>query len=448
MIKFTPISLNAVATLILKILSKTLKRITPATFMRRLHPLFLKKNHRKIKIIDNHKSKTLCLINHFYDQDLKALIDYESEYNFIQIEAPQFFNFAKYYFSESVRHLHSPYPGPSDRLRKKYKAVTAKAVSLIINDHCPSAIIAPSDVYYWIREFITCFSDAGIPTLVLDKEGMISPVGFKETSERIKRNAPFMSDAIFTWSERQRRYWHKIGVCNTRIHVVGQMRSDLFSRPNILVPPNKALATFLDQKSDNLITLLSFMDTAYIPEELIRRGHNWRSLKQQSHDIFYSIAAQHTDKKFVIKTHPQQDDFQELQSKYSLPNLLVLNSADCTNYLIAKSHLLIGFQTTTLFEAVNYSKRVIYLGWDPLEHVLKNKILPLRDLSLVTTATSPDDYKMLMDRHVSSKSDRATANVKSSAADSLAEEYLLRPDGKVAERFFQILAANYLNDGS
>jgi CDP-glycerol glycerophosphotransferase (TagB/SpsB family) len=294
-------------------------------------------------------------------------------------------------------------------------------------------IITPSDEFYWIREFITVAKEQGVRTVIVDKEGTKSPQYFEAQSARTRRCAPCISHHVYVWSERQRQYWDKIGVVDKNISIIGQPRSDLF----YIEKKNEVDRLF--SKTQPLVTFFSYEDNAYIPVDIAyREGVTWGKMKTETHDELYRLAQRYRNYNFVVKTHPQQMDLEELQAKYRLENFRVIGGSSVANELIQRSELIIAFQTTAIIEAMFLNKAIIYTYWDPLIPRFREDLLPFHKAKGILVARSLEEFRRMCQRFLGG--DRSQFNFSKEELkerDRFVNEYLYRPDGHVCERFYR-----------
>ncbi|MEZ5357629.1 MAG: hypothetical protein R3F48_02280 [Candidatus Zixiibacteriota bacterium] len=375
--------------------------------------------------------KTILALNHFYDQDLRALANANSDYNFIVVDAPQLARGGKLYYDSDVIRMEVPYSDTSDKNRLMWRDECRYIFDSLNRRFNIDIIITPSDIFWWIRELITVAKENGVKTVVIDKEGLISPFDFDAEAKRIRERAPFMSDHIYVWSDRQRQYWNKIGVSDDKITILGQPRSDLFHHEH-----NRVVDSYF-QTPQPLITFFSYEDTAYIPPYLIKQGLTWQVMKKQTHDFVYELSKRNPHYNFVIKTHPQQSDLAALQERYSGDNIAVIGGAQIANELIQRSELIIAFQTTGVIEAMFMNRRVIYTYWDPNYEQLRDDVLPYHDAPGIIPIGDFNEFKIVCTDFFTGDTARFEFDDKAiQARDAFVDTYLYRPDGRVCDRFF------------
>lgn len=371
--------------------------------------------------------KTILAINHFYDQDLRALSLANRDYNLAIVDAPALVRGAKLYFSRPVVDLQAPYNSEPATNRTAWREECDLIMEELIRRFHVGLLLTGADVYYWIRELIAAARHRGIKTVMIDKEGIISPHGFDGVAEMIRTAAPPVSDHMFVWSNRQRQFWNHVGVPDERITIVGQLRSDLFHHEH------RRLVDVLFPSAQPLVTLFSYEDSAYIPLE--KRTFNWQRMKQETHHEIMTLAGEFPQFNFVIKTHPQQSDLRELKDRYQRENLIVVGGAALANELIQRSELVIGFQTTAIIEAMFMGRHTIYTCWDQACAELRDDIMPYHEAQGICKAETFEKFRRVARKFLAGDhSDFAFSPDETAARAQFVNRYLYRPDGHVAER--------------
>lgn len=408
------------------------KRVMPRWIIIRVYRYLASRYIAELDFKRDYAKKTILFLNHFFDQDGRALMLANTDYNFINIHTPTLFKGAKIFFREDIKGLNAPYCEENSNMLNEYYFECRLIYDSLQAKFGANLIVTPSDNYYWVREFIKCAREKGVKTVVLDKEGMISPHHFEAEAERTRNFAPFMSDHIFVWSERQRCYWNKIGASIENISIIGQPRSDLFYREMDFVVDSY----FVHKRP--LVTFFTYEDDAYIPLELVNNeGLSWKKMKLETQDFLYEMAKKYPEYNFIFKAHPQQTDLDLLQQKYERINLRVIGGAAVANELIVRSELIIAFQTTAVVEAMFMNKRVIYTAWDTTTERLEDHILPFHKAPGIVKTYSANKFQDVCNRFFEGNmEDFMFSQEEEEQKRVMISEYLYKPDGHVSERFF------------
>ena len=420
-------------------LKRTVKRflraVLPWSLLRLIYRWHAARYIRRLSVPLDPARKTVLVLNHFYDQDVRALELANTRFNLVPIDTVTLFRGVKIFFSRDVQGLHVPYATADPELVTVYRRECLLIFDRLDRKFGVGLIVSPSDIFYWVREFIVVARERDVRTVVLDKEGTLSPHDFVTEAARIRVNAPFMSDHIFVWSDRQREFWKRIGVDDEAITVVGQARSDLLYRER-----RQDLDALFPEKRP-IVTLFSYMDDAYIPVELVHSEHlTWQKMKTETHDEIGRLAQEHPEYNFVIKTHPQQTDLKQLRRKFAAPNLRVVGGSALANELLQRSELIVAFQTTAVIEAMFLNKRVIYTYWDPLVERLEDDLLPFHSAAGIAVARTFEAFRDYCERFFAGDMTAFEGNAETvRRRDDFVNEYFYRPDGNVSARFLDTL---------
>ena len=384
----------------------------------------------------------VLIINHFFDQDIEALLmaNEEEDFVFKIVEPRKMFAPIISLFPKSIRIAEIPYDDDSVEIERQKSRKLSELIFNFVHKRFPfECIITPSDLFYWLREFIDVADKMGIPTIVIDKEGTISPYYFKNHTENIKKLFPPIGDKFIVWSENKRDFWINTGVKKEEIEIVGQLRSDLLKTLK-----KKKLNLFTDEKNKPLIVFFTYMLDAYIPKKFYHEEHfSWKELRNESHDILKKIAIKYENINFVIKCHPQQLDIESIKREFqSFKNVKVLAGASISNQLLMNADLVLGFQTTALIEAVALEKPTIYTFFSKSVEKFQDGILPFHEYDAFRVARSKEELNAMIEDFIE-KDFKNEMNKES--RERLLKKYLNNPDGNVGKRVLRFLE-NYLEE--
>lgn len=379
--------------------------------------------------------KTILAVNHHCDQDYAAIAAANKLFNIVQVTANTLFQGSSNYFTNDVEFIRAPYSEESSENLARYRRESQLIFDKLTERFPIDVIIVPNDNYFFIRELIDIAHGRGIPTVILDKEGTISPNYFHVESKRARDFTPFMSDHVFVWSHRQRDFWMAKGVPENRITVVGQPRSDL-----LFQPPGRKLDEYFN-KWQPLVTVFTYLDTAYMPLDYVKEhGASWKAMKTATHDIVRDLAARHTEFNFVIKCHPVQRDLEAIRDAYDSTNVRVIGGSALGIELLLRSELIIGFQTTALIEAMLVGKHAVYTAWDRHIEVLQDHLLPFHSASGIVIAKSPETLRDTAARFLSGDlRDFTFSEAELANRRAFVSKYLYEADGHTSARFLDAL---------
>jgi hypothetical protein len=377
--------------------------------------------------------RTILAINHHCDQDYAAIALVNSRFNFVEVVAGTLFMGSSNYFTDEVEFIRAPYDSEPAEHRARYRA-ESRLIYERLRKRCPfDLILIPNDNYFFVREFIDIAHQDGIKTVVLDKEGIISPHSYLAESKRARENTPCIADHIFVWSHRQKSFWGEKGVPSDRITVVGQPRSDL-----LFQDPGCRLDGYFEVRQP-VVTAFSFLDTAYMPTDYVNKtGGSWRSMKADLHESVVGLAEKYAGCNFVIKCHPQQRDLGAIRRKYNRRNVRVIGGAELGNELILRSELVIAFQTTAMIEAMLVGRKAIYMAWDPQIKTLEEYLLPFHQAAGIVIADSLRRMQEVAERVLNGDvSDFTFSEEERGRRREFVDGYLYSADGHASERFLE-----------
>ncbi|MCB0329470.1 MAG: CDP-glycerol glycerophosphotransferase family protein [Bdellovibrionales bacterium] len=324
--------------------------------------------------------------DHFFHQDIGALFQAASgrghelkvlDYSEISKPANQVFP------KSAFQGLENAFREELEPQRQQWAEVSRQLFSALHERYPFDVFISPSDTFFYLRDFIRIGQERGVPTVVVQKETAVAPNAFESHAAEVKRLLPVMCDHMCVCSEDQREFWLKSGGKSENISITGQPRFDVYFHPE-MVPSWNAMGIPIPSNKPVLL-FLSYNLNTYAPEDLstyyasgISKGPNdgpWRQLRDETEEVLFQLAD--CGYMVLVKPHPQQDtseyipDFAQ-RAAGRMGNTIHFVSAQAdTRNLVANCDVLVGFQTTALFEGMLAKKEVIYTGWT--EPVLQSR---------------------------------------------------------------------------
>lgn len=314
------------------------------------------------------------MLDHFFDQDIAALRDQLQpgeqlrtlSYAVLREEALRV-------FPEEVASGLEPMSRPSlERLRQAYN----HRLQRLIEDEWVAwpfdVLVAPSDLFFYVRGLPRVCHQLGVPFVVAQKETTIAQTTLEHHSLAVREHAPPIADVMTTCSERQKEFWVRSGADPDTIVVTGQPRFDVYvshdARPSASGRPT---ALFFSYHAD-----------AYHPSGSggIEGTPAWKALHAQTETGLWQLVRDGWD--VVIKPHPQQDfagDRRRIAA--ALPGELAASvrfadPGEDARRLILDADVIVGFQTTGLIESLAAGRPVVFTGWDPEWHRLRDELIP------------------------------------------------------------------------
>ena len=340
----------------------------------------------------------LLAVDHFFQQDLNALAE-EPGVAVRALDYTRLRDAAVRIMGTSVtRGLEGFAEELDERRSKRYLSWLVAEFERWLVEWPFDLLLLPSDTFFYVRQLPDVARRYGIPVAVVQKETTISPSTMETHALRVGRYAPFISDLMTVCSERQKEFWVRSGAESDRIVVTGQPRFDIYRHARAGNP----------HSTQRRVLFLSYELDAYEPG--VGRGmgrETWRSLRDETEKAL-TRHVRSTGDRLVVKHHPQQFIAGELRRWQLLADdgwrdrIVVVDPNSDTRRLILDADVVVGFQTTSLYEAVAAGRPTIYTGWgEPFERSRK-ALIPFHAASgCVMHASSPMDLeKLLHEPHI------------------------------------------------
>jgi hypothetical protein len=304
------------------------------------------------------RTTRVLALDHYFDQDLQALEGHPQlelrriPYQRFRAPAVRMMGPA---VGRGLRAFNEPHIATA---RLRYADWLVRDVDRLYLESPFDVFVLPSDTFFYVRALPAAAHRLGIPVVVVQKETTISPATMDVFSRELRAEAPFVSDFMTVCSERQRSFWMRAGAESDRIEVTGQPRFDIYAS----TPATRASVP-------RQVLFLTYALDAYVPGAGRGKGlRTWESLRNETEAaLMESIRLGACE--VVVKCHPQQDRRAEARRLARLAGsdwnrrLRLAGEAADTRELIAGADVVVGFQTTALYEAVAARRTVIYAAW-------------------------------------------------------------------------------------
>jgi hypothetical protein len=283
--------------------------------------------------------------------------------------------------------------------RQRYLVAARRVLHRIYMTFPFDAIISPSDTIIYLRAWVEAVHELGLPFIVLQKETAISPYTMIEDARGIGQSLPFIGDLMLVCSAHQKQFWLNAGADGNKIVVTGQPRFDFYSRPDLWQTIEKiGIAVPASRPS---ILFFSYDLGAYSPNGVV--APTWTQLRTETEEVLIGLAQQGCYN-IIIKPHPQQqgipayrDYLRALAGNQWDKTVQLLPGDGDARQLIVNANVVVGFQTTALFEALAAGKHVVYTFWSTPAHEFVADLLPFHEMEgALTVACSPSDLRRLL----------------------------------------------------
>lgn len=309
-------------------------------------------------------------LDHFFDQDLRALEGHP------QLDVRRFpyqplRRRALRIMGDAVARGLTEYDQVSAEARGRYAAWLERDLRRLYLEWAFDVLVLPSDTFFYVRTLPSAAHRLGLPVVVVQKETTISQATMETFSKELAAAAPFVSDFMTVCSDRQREFWTRAGANPELIEITGQPRFDVYaSSPHGTPTPLKR------------VLFLTYALDAYVPGAGRGDGSNtWESLRGETEaELIEQVRTGRCE--VIVKCHPQQDHGAEARRLSAVAGSawkhgLTLADQDAdTRELIMAADVVVGFQTTALYEAVAAGRTVIYAAWGDAYERHRDGLIP------------------------------------------------------------------------
>jgi hypothetical protein len=381
----------------------------------------------------------LVILNHFYDQDIDAFARCATDCELWILQHSDVAGIRPFFQPEPE--LHTDYRGAhvQKRVRAARRYFGREAVAHIRAIARPDAVVAPSDSFYWFRPLMEEFNAQGVPVIVQDKEGTLTPGPLTEEHvAQLVRSYPPMAQRFLFWGPVHREVWERAGLSPPLVRVVGMPRSDFFFHPQRHARP-ESLGLPAGKK---LVTFFTYEGNVYLTSDSKGRpiGKPWLGMRQSTHQALIALARQRPDVHGVVKCHPQSQEIDEIRAELAEApaNLTVMLGASTASNLIVNSAVVIGFQTTAMIETMLTSTPIIYTGWAEEHDRYLDWLIPLPQSGACFLPGSGEELFDLTSRLLDGRTTVPESMLRSRQA--FAARYFHDARGVTTERVLQAIA--------
>jgi hypothetical protein len=310
-------------------------------------------------------------MDHFSDQDLRSL-EADPRLDIRRFPYQRFRQPAIRIMGRPVaRGLHAYNDPAVAAARMRYAHWLRREVEHLYLERAFDVILLPSDTFFYVRSLPAAAHSLGIPVVVMQKETTISVHTMDEHSQEMRVEAPFVADWMTVCSERHREFWMRAGADGDLVEVTGQPRFDIYASRRSQPPSARRQVLFLTNELD-----------AYVPGVGQGMGlRTWEPLRDATEAALFD-AVRTGACEVLVKIHPQQNHRVESariarRSGGRWHHGVEVASPDAdTRELIVGADVVVGFQSTALYEAVAAGRPVIYAAWGEEYERFRNGLIP------------------------------------------------------------------------
>ncbi len=298
----------------------------------------------------------------------------------------------------------------------------------------------------YVVEMVCVGQQRGIEWIVSEREGTGTEYTYQNEAERNRDSVTVTAD-YFIVANDGHKHMFELGRRDTvkDIFVIGELDTDWwfhwnqkFTRKEYQVwDQYEKRVLFLTFGIRNYVSPYAFPDN---PE------FNWIQLLAEAEDEIFEFACRHPTVLVFYKMGHIEDNnpiFLDRCAKAGLKNVVPLDRSFSCNELILYSQLVVGFQTTAMYEAMFSNNPLFYIEWAIHPDIdRKTMLLQLADSGACTTIRSKRHFGEMLDNWAANDPRVCQVNPSELAARVRTRETMFfKADGRVAERVWDKIQA-------
>lgn len=309
--------------------------------------------------------------------------------------------------------------------------------------------LAGSNNDRYVIEFIYVLQERGGSSIICEREGTGCDFTYKNEAICFKTSQSIQAHYIFTANEKHREMFEYSKLPSVKVvKALGELDTDFW-----FYWDRKFKHKFYKKwnKYDKKILFLTFGNRNYIETYLYPQypDLNWNTLLADSEDVIFNFAKENPNVLIFYKMGHFEDhnhNFMEKCRTEQLNNIVPLDRSFSCNELILYSDLIIGFQTTAIFESMFSDKTIFFLYW-AIPDILnpETQILPIANSGACKVIRSKQQFYEYLRLWKKGDSELLPSNEELEKRVLTREIMFQDADGKVAERYF--LELNKLFEG-
>lgn len=398
--------------------------------------------YRDPKLLVNKKSKNKLIIFHkmggFEDIEEAYKIN-NATFDILFIRREYLKRISKAFFSAEVSDMN--YLSESTEVeREEYKNFLIKVFSLILKVSNIKAILTFNLVYYAERELPFVFSSLGIKSIILQKEGLRPSISWQKMVDIYKKQLqPFLGYKILTYNDATKKCLTLSGISNSKdIEIIGMPRLDFCHKIRKIKKVRKNVIFYMIDKKAGLCNNLDSNGKITEMRYEDDKGNVifWDNLIKRTNIAVMDSAKANPNLQFILKGKASYKYYQETHKLLSqnLPDNVRIATGATGHYLLQEASVIIGFNTTAIFEGIASGVPVIVpLLFSSEPEEMKKFILDTNS-AVFYAETEGELSKLIYELGYKENASSLTHNVK-----TVLKSCMGNSDGKSSERLRIVL---------
>ena len=324
--------------------------------------------------------------------------------------------------------------------KKLYRDFLSKILFYLNKKFNFSSILSFNFRYYAERELHFAAKNNKIKFVCLHKESLIFPGETKPYYELLKSYGKYGGDYILFYNSDLKNILSKTAITASKnLKVIGMPRADYYFRKKIKSKSKKFILIFLI----NPKRMIHVMKKKYLKNlKIDLKELNWTQSSLNLINDILNFAKKNPDVEFIFKTKKlflEDIDLNKKSQESMVYNAKLRNCkltfGDDSRQLIEKSRCVIGFNSTTLIEALILKKPIIVPTFGLKKIISKNFTLNLKNSAFY--AKDQKELNNVLNGVVTGKINRTKAGKK--VLKNIITKYLGNNDGRSSKRLINYL---------
>jgi hypothetical protein len=331
------------------------------------------------------------------------------------------------------------------KARESFRAYCVGAIEDVRDAFDIDVFIMPKLNDDWTIDFINAAKSLGLPVLVDDREGAITPKRLEVVPPRLRALMDVEFDLLCVHNDIHRELFVRAGLPADKIVVNGAPQTDYWHRRDLWVARKDIHPALRDDRF--LLLFFSFGPRTYLNLYYGNEHRDWTPLCTDFHEVILELLMRHGDRIQIVNKSggkplrdqfPGRQDFMKKAAPYMTPdNYLELDGTYSVFDLLNSADAVLGFQTSGMIEAMFRDVPIVYGAWGPFFEEIKDTLLPLHACEGVAHARSPSELRATLEDLITSKTPWTPGTSQMAAREALREHYFARADGNVSRRLLE-----------
>lgn len=328
------------------------------------------------------------------------------------------------------------------KAREEFREYCVGAIEDVRSAFGIDVLIMPKLNDDWTIDFINAAKSLGLPVLVDDREGAITPKRLEVVPPRLRALMDIDFDFLCVHNDIHRELFIRAELPPDKIVVNGAPQTDYWHRRDLWMARKKIHPALRDDRF--LILFFSFGPRTYLNFYYGDEQRDWSDLCADFHEVLLDLLINHGDRIQIVNKSggkplrdqfPGREAFMKKAAPYMTPdNYVELDGTYSAFDLLSNADTVLGFQTSGMIEAMFKDMPIVYGAWGSFFTEIKDTLLPLHDCEGVVHARSPLALRQTLESLITADASPVLSPRQKAARATMRKCYFARADGNVSLR--------------